>query len=126
MLTPRLINLIHINFLEDRSIGWIAEVDFLLSQLCRSIDEGLYEIEPCVREVLLVELENLYGQQRAEEIKQEVAKFLWVYSHQKPEAGLRSEIRQAHEWIARAYLDPDGLVQELHGLLQASSLPHGL
>ncbi len=120
MLTPQLINLIHVNFLDDRQIDWIAEVDFLLSQLCCSIDEGLYEIEPCVREVLLVELANLYGQQRAEEVKQEIARFLWVYSHQKPEVGLRLEIRQTHEWIARSYLDPDGLIQELRSLLKAS------
>ena len=79
ILTPELINLIHINFLNDLEIDWIAEMDFLLSPLCHSIEEEVYEVEPCVREVLLLEMENLYGEERAEEIKKEIAKFLWVY-----------------------------------------------
>ena len=61
ILTPELLNLIHINFLEEEQIPWVAEVDFFLSPLCRLIDEGLYEVEPSIREVLLVELVDVFG-----------------------------------------------------------------
>ncbi len=95
-------------------------MDFLLSPLCHSIEEEVYEVEPCVREVLLLEMENLYGEERAEEIKKEIAKFLWVYLHQKPQEKQRPEFRKTQEWIARAYLDPDGLIQRMRESLQSS------
>ncbi len=43
-LTPELINLVRINFLNYRGIDcpWIAEADFLLSPLCRSVDDTLF------------------------------------------------------------------------------------
>ena len=120
ILTPELINLIHINFLGEREIDWIAEMDFLLSPLCHSIEEEVYEVEPCVREVLLLEMENLYGEERAEENKKELAKFLLIYLHQKPQEKQRPEFRKTQEWIARAYLDPDGLIQRMRESLQSS------
>ena len=120
ILTPELVNLIHINFLDHLAIDWIAETDFLLSPLCRSVSEGVYEVKPCIREVLLMELEEFYGQQRSDEIKREIAKFLWIYLKQKPNINQRPEHRQTHEWIARAYMDPDSLVQELNDSLQSS------
>jgi hypothetical protein len=64
ILTPELLNLIHINFLEEEQISWVAEVDFLLSPLCRPIDESLFEVEPSIREVLLVDMENQFGFER--------------------------------------------------------------
>ncbi|NER07775.1 MAG: hypothetical protein F6K17_37035, partial [Okeania sp. SIO3C4] len=63
ILTPELVNLIRINFLDEENIDWIAESNFLLSSLCRPLQEGVYEVEPCIREVLLVELENKFGWQ---------------------------------------------------------------
>lgn len=120
ILTPELINLIRINFLNDREIDWIAEMDFLLSPLCRPIEDEVYEVEPCVREVLLLEMETLYGEERTEEIKKEIAKFLWVYLHQKTQEKQRPEFRKTQEWIARAYLDPDGLIQKMRESLQSS------
>ena len=38
LITPKLLNLIHINFLSRENIPWIAESDFLLSPLCRPVE----------------------------------------------------------------------------------------
>src|SRR5579863_8967606 len=59
-LTPELINLIRINFLENRDVrvSWVAEADVLLSPLCRPIDDTLFEVEPMIREALLFELQE--------------------------------------------------------------------
>src|SRR5438477_13026518 len=57
ILTPELVNLIRINFLE-KAVEWVAESDLLLSSLCYPIGQDLFEVEPGVREVLLVELKT--------------------------------------------------------------------
>ena len=115
ILTPELLNLIHINFLEDEQIPWVAEVDFFLSPLCRPIDEGLFEVEPSVREVLLVELEN-----RGFERPFELAKFLQVYLVHQSGWEQRSEVTRIQWWIAQAYMAPDQVVEDLTNLLESS------
>ncbi|MGK7876010.1 MAG: hypothetical protein AB4426_22740 [Xenococcaceae cyanobacterium] len=117
ILTPELVNLIHINFLEGEQIPWVAEVDFLLSPLCRPIDEGLYEVEPSVREVLLVELENKFDWQRPFEL----ARFLSVYLKQKPYCKKFLEVTRTQSWIAQAYLNPDSLIEKISNLFKANS-----
>lgn len=77
ILSPELVNLIHLNFLEKENIPWEAEVDLLLSSLCRPLDDGLYEVEPSIREVLLVELEDNFGWERPFSL----AKFLQSIFH---------------------------------------------
>ena len=116
ILSPELVNLIHLNFLEREGIPWVAEVDLLLSPLCRPVDEGLYEVEPAIREVLLVELENQFGWERSFSL----ARFLQFYLAKKVGLKLRSEIIQTQRWIAQAYLDPDLVVQEMSHLLESS------
>lgn len=114
ILTPTLLNLIQINFLEEKQIPWVAEVDFLLSPLCRPIDEGLFEVEPSVREVLLVELENQFSWERPFEL----AKFLQFYlDHQSMSP---PEITRTQRWIAQAYTDPDKVIEELTTLRDES------
>jgi GTP pyrophosphokinase len=116
ILSPELVNLIHLNFLEGEGIPWVAEVDLLLSPLCRPVDEGLYEVEPAIREVLLVELENQFGWERPFTL----AKFLEFYLARKSGLKLRPQIIQTQRWIAQAYLNPDLVVQEMTHLLESS------
>jgi len=116
ILTPELLNLIHINFLDEEQIPWVAEVDFLLSPLCRPIDEGLFEVEPSVREVLLVELENQCGFERPFEL----AKFLQVYLAHQSGWEQRSELTCIQLWVAQAYMNPDQVVEDLTNLLKSS------
>ena len=113
ILTPELVNLIHVNFLGEEQISWVAEVDFLLSSLCRPIDDGLFEVEPSIREVLLVELENQFGFERPFRL----AEFLQFYLVQKSGLKLRSEVVRTQYWISQAYIAPDKLVEELKTIL---------
>jgi formylglycine-generating enzyme required for sulfatase activity len=108
ILTPELLNLIRINFLADQAIPWVAEVDFLLSSLCHPIGEGLYEVEPSIREVLMVELENQFGWR----IVFRIAEFLEAYL-EKQTLKTNPEVDKTLSWIARAYLDPDQVVKEI-------------
>ena len=115
ILTPELVNLIRINFLEAKGVPWVAEVDLLLSPLCRPIGEGIYEVEPAIREVLLVELENQFDYERPFAL----AKFLAFYLARK--SGIkRPGIARTQRWIALAYLDPDRAVAELADKLESS------
>lgn len=116
IVTPELLNLIHINFLEEEQIPWVAEVDFLLSPLCRPIDDGLYEVEPSIREVLLTELENQFGWERPFEL----AKFLQYYLDHKSGLKPRSEVTRTQRWLAQAYIAPDKVVEDLTDLLETS------
>ncbi|NEO00690.1 MAG: tetratricopeptide repeat protein, partial [Moorea sp. SIO3I7] len=113
ILTPELVNLVRINFLDGEDIPWIAESNLLLSSLCRPLQEGIYEVEPCVREVLLVELENKFGWQRPFEI----AEFLWFYLDNQPDIQQHPGLRRTQRWIAKAYLDPDSTIQEMNQVL---------
>ena len=121
ILTPELLNLIRINFLSNERIPWVAEIDFPLSSLCHPIDEGIYTVEPRIREVLLVQLENICGRDDAEQIKREISRFLLFYWAQKQDVILNSEIKQTQEWIARAYLDLNRVLSELRNTLIDSS-----
>lgn len=114
ILTPELVNLIHFNFLEDRQIPYIAQADFLLSPLCREIEDGVFEVEPGVREVLLVMLEKLFDHDRPFEL----AYFLDDFLKRCPDRNQRSMFRQTHEWIAGAYIQPDEVLEEMQAFLE--------
>ncbi len=109
ILTPELVNLIHINFEETINVPWFAESDFLLSALCRPLDEGFFEVEPGVREVLLAELQRQFGSDRPLEI----ADFLLTYLEKTAGSGLRPDTVFTYRSIAESYLDPDRAVENM-------------
>jgi len=109
ILTPALVNLIRLNFLEKDAIPWYTEADFLLSPLCRSLGGELYQLEPTIREVLLYELEERAGTERPLEI----ATFLLDYLESEHPWKQREDFDQLQRWIAQAYLHPDLLIAAL-------------
>src|SRR5215472_2194796 len=115
LLTPELLHFIRLNFLDQQNprTPWIAEMDFLLSPLCRPVEKDLFEVEPMVREALLFKLEERYGWQQL----QNVADFLLQYVHKNHAKNQDVGATQLQEWIAQAYLQPDKIVQELVHLL---------
>ncbi|MCP4698523.1 MAG: formylglycine-generating enzyme family protein [Gammaproteobacteria bacterium] len=115
ILSPELLNLIHLNFLDDENIPWTAEADVLLSPLCHPVGEDLFQFDPAVRQVLLVELENHCGWLRLFDL----ANFLIDYLHEKPSQNSESE--EIHRWLARAYIEPDKVIQELNSWLTGAS-----
>ena len=104
--------------MDEENIPWIGESNFLLSSLCRPLQKGVYEVEPCVREVLLEELEDKFGWRRPFEL----AEFLWFYLDKQGERKPSGELRMVQEWIAQAYLDPDRTIREMESSL-SESLP---
>ena len=70
-----------------------------------------------MRQVLLVQLEKEYGWRRL----QGLADFLLAYLNKNPDQPTRRTLRRTHQWVAHAYLDPDGLVSEMNSLLAGAT-----
>lgn len=103
-LNAELLHLLRINFFLDppEVLPYTVEFEFLLSPLCREIDEGLYEIEPEIRDVLLAGLTQTYDAQRTRDI----ATLLWQYiDHYSPWAD-RVELERAQQLTVLNFLNP--------------------
>ena len=55
VLTPELLNYLRNQFLREEKVPWVAEVDLLLSDLCRPVGYEQYAMEPAVRAYLMEE-----------------------------------------------------------------------
>ena len=113
-LNPEFLHLLRINFFVDieRPLPYEVEFEFLLSSLCRQIDEGLYEIERDVRLVLLEGLAREFGQERI----REVAMLLWEYVEQQEPWAERVGLERAQTLSALSFLDFE---QARHWLIKA-------
>jgi len=110
-LNAELLHLLRINFFLDppEILPYTVEFEFLLSSLCREIDEGLYEIEPDIRDVLLAGLSQTYPAQRTRDI----ATLLWQYvDHHSPWSD-RMELERAQQLTALNFLNPEKAQQWL-------------
>ena len=105
VLTPELVNFIRNRFLRADGVPWVAEVDLLLSDLCRPAGFELYVMSSAVRSHLLRKLEQdeRFGRQRLEAI----ARSLMTYNHYLSRTnGLSAPLLQAQQWAAMVYLQP--------------------
>lgn len=105
-LNADLLHLLRINFFLDppKSLLYTAEFELLLSPLCREIDEGLYEIEPEIRDILL---QGLYSIDRGQRVK-DVATLLWQYIDRDAVWIDRVELERAQQLTVLNFLDPVG------------------
>lgn len=110
-LNAELLHLLRINFFLDppETLPYLAEFELLLSPLCREIDAGLYEIEPDVRDLLLIGLTQTYEPQRIREI----ATLLWQYVEQHSPWSDRIELERAQQLTALNFLNPEKAQQWL-------------
>lgn len=115
IVSSELVNLIHINFLDDAGIPWMAEPDFLLSTLCKRLGNGLYQVDPVMRQVLQIELPGFVKDAQAR--LDRLANFLLVYSDHTRGRSQRPEVLRAHRWIAYAYRQPQRVLDEMVALL---------
>ncbi len=108
-ITPDLLYHIWANFVSQTP--WIAVADLLLSRLCHEVGYELYEMDVVVRNLLLQELRENFGQRRLDDL----ADFLTDYVRQQ----LRNDdpdvrdLAQAQRWAALAYTQPGKAVREL-------------
>lgn len=104
-LNAELLHFLRINFFLDppEVLPYTVEFEFLLSPLCREIDEGLYEIEPEIRNVLLAGLTQTYGTERIRDI----ATLLWQYVEHRSPWEDRVELERAQQLTALNFLNPE-------------------
>ena len=103
-LNADLLHLLRINFFLDppTALPYTAEFELLLSPLCREIDEGLYEIEPEIRDILL---QGLCSIDNGQQIK-DVATLLWQYIDRDAVWIDRVELERAQQLTVLNFLDP--------------------
>ena len=102
VLTPELVNYLRVQFLRGQ-VPWVAEVDLLLSDLCRQVGYELYAMDTAVRAYLLEQMKQELGDGRI----QEVARLLISYVkhlHQNNPYISPKEL-QAQQWAAMLYLN---------------------
>jgi formylglycine-generating enzyme required for sulfatase activity len=106
VLTPELLNYLRNQFLrsEELQVPWVAEVDLLLSDLCKPVGYEQYAMDIDVRAYLLAEM-----QQDESGVKQmqEVARLLIAYLKHLSlsDPYIRQNELQAQQWSAMVYLD---------------------
>ncbi len=114
VVNAAMVNLLRQNFFSHTELPWIAETDFLLSTLCRPIGGGFYQVEPRIRECLLVDLEDRFGTGR----QTVLGEWLLAYVESPLAQSNPPDIVQTHRWVALAYTHPDQLIQEMMHVLE--------
>ncbi|MGI0486434.1 formylglycine-generating enzyme family protein [Pantanalinema rosaneae CENA516] len=104
VLTPELINYLRTYFLHGQ-VAWEAEVDLLLSDLCRPVGYELYVMNTDVRAYLLQQMEQdeCLGKSRM----QKVARLLISYVRYLFQANpyVREQELQVQQWAAMVFLE---------------------
>lgn len=122
LLTPELVNYLRNHFLGGQ-VPWVAEVDLLLSDLCRPVDYELYTIRPVVRAYLLEEMRQKVGPEQM----QQVARTLIHYVRHlaQTNAFMEDHELQTQQWAAMVYLDDqrETAVREIAYAFQNAVIP---
>ena len=102
VLTPELLNYLRNHFLRGQT-PWEAEVDLLLSELCRPVGYEQFAMAPEVRAYLIGEMREQLG----EAPMREVARLLIRYVRQLSRANspFSREKLEAEQWSAMVYLE---------------------
>lgn len=110
-LNADLLHFLRINFFLDSAepLPYTIEFELLLSPLCREIDQGLYEIEPEIRDILLTELAQEYDEERI----RDVATLLWQYVDRFSAWSDRVELERAQQLTALNFLNSEKAQQWL-------------
>ncbi len=102
VLTPELLNYLRNHFLRGQ-VPWEAEVDLLLSELCRPVGQEQFAMAPEVRAYLLGEMRERLG----EAPMREVARLLIRYVRQlsRTSSPFSRDALEAEQWSAMVYLE---------------------
>src|ERR1700744_3221687 len=104
VLSAELLHLLRINYFLDPPyiLPYQAEASLLLSRLCTEIDDGLYVIDPAVRDLLLKDLIVRFGGTRM----RDVARLLWEYNGRGTPWVDRPGLMEAQQLTALNFIDP--------------------
>ena len=103
-----LLNLLRVNFFLDDPpdvLPFEVEAELLLSPLFREVGEGMYEIDPGLRNLLLSGLHTRYGDERV----RRVAALLEQYTDAAAAWRSLPELGLAQQLTALSFLDPAGV-----------------
>ena len=104
-IDPGFLHLLRVNFFLDPPsvLSYDTEAELLLSPLFRELGDGLYEIEPDLRNVLLIGLNTRYGSERVHQ----VALLLEMYTERTSVWRSRPELEHAQRLTALNILDEE-------------------
>jgi Effector-associated domain 1/Trypsin-like peptidase domain len=105
VLNPDFVHLLRVNYFLDPpvTLPYAAEAELLLSQLCTEIDDGLYAIDPDLRDVLL---QRLVRQHNGTGRLRDVARLLWEYGQRSAPWPDRPGLPEAQQLSALNFIDP--------------------
>lgn len=111
VVDPDLLHLIRLNFLVDAdvAVSYETEAALLLSPLFREMASGLFEIDPDLRNLLLLGLNSAFPHGRVEE----VALLLYRYTLKPGAWGQFPSLSRAQHLTAYLLLDPAGCARWL-------------
>lgn len=115
VLTPELVNYLRNSFLRGQT-PWVAEVDLLLSDLCRPVGYEQYAMHTAVRAVLLAELQSKVGRAMLEKVARLLVQYVRQLYRTAPVA--RQRELQAQQWAAMVYLE-EGREQAVREIAQS-------
>jgi hypothetical protein len=104
VLDPALVHLLRVNYFLDppTTLPYTAEAELLLSPVCTEVDQGLYVIDPDLRDVLLQHLVRQHGSSRL----LDVARLLWEYGQRGMPWSDRPGLLEAQQLTALNIIDP--------------------
>ncbi|MBW4589199.1 MAG: formylglycine-generating enzyme family protein [Aetokthonos hydrillicola CCALA 1050] len=108
LLTPDLLYCLWWKFFREpgqksQTVPWYAVADVLLSDLCQEVDVELYEMPAEVRDELLSQCQDKFGEKRLQELSEFLIKYIErQVNKQKPDFLLR-DLLQVNQWTALAY-----------------------
>jgi RNA polymerase sigma factor (sigma-70 family) len=124
VVDAELLNLLRVNFFLDppSDLPYEAEAALLLSPLFREVGDGLYEIEPGIRSLLLSGLRATYTDERL----QRVAALLGQYTDASVAWRALPELEMAQRLTAVNFLDPSAAREWLDGVKSGAAPGVGL
>lgn len=123
VLTPELLNFLRVQFLRGE-VPWVAEVDLLLSDLCRQVGYELYAMDTAVRAYLLEEMKREFGDERMKEVARLLISYVkHIYQNN---SYISPKELQAQQWAAMVYIEPETAAREIAQDFQSTAIGRSL
>jgi formylglycine-generating enzyme required for sulfatase activity len=101
VLTPELLNFLRVHFLRGQ-VPWVAEVDLLLSDLCKQVGYEQYAMDTAVRAYLVEEMKHQFGEERMQEVARILVNYVRYMSKNNPY--ISPQELEMQQWAAMVYL----------------------
>ncbi|MEB3220013.1 MAG: formylglycine-generating enzyme family protein [Nostocales cyanobacterium 94392] len=123
VLTPELLNFLRVQFLRGE-VPPVAEVDLLLSDLCRQVGYELYAMDTAVRAYLLEEMKREFGDERMQEVARLLISYVKYIYQNNPYISPKE--LQAQQWAAMVYIEPETAAREIAQDFQSTAIGRSL